>query len=410
MRAKTVTAAVVVLGGIVLVGGSLALWKHRGIQAAKHAPPMGEWPVSATVATAGTTKWQATADLVGTVIAKRSVTVENEVAGSIEDVRFDSGAIVEAGQVLLTLEASRERADLVSAEAAVKVAEAGVKVAETRIAWGEANLRRMSMAVEGKVATESDLDKARTDLDQYKAEMERAKAAVTQEKARADQVRVLIDKKTIKAPFKARAGLRNVHVGQYLAEGTQVVMLQSVEDTIYLDFAIPQEHLFRVNVGTVVTATSSVFGGKPVEIKVVAMDAAANPSTRNVRVRGEVANVNEVLRPGMSVDIRVPIGGEQEFVVVPTIAVRRASFGDHVFVVEPSTKEGDQPGTVRARQTLVTLGSAVGPDTIVLKGLNAGQVVAADGSFKLRDGAMVVSGPPGGSPGDKKPDSPGAEK
>jgi membrane fusion protein (multidrug efflux system) len=397
---KTVIAAAVVLGSIALIAGGLAAWKARGIQAAKHAPPLPEWPETVTFATATTAKWQSTADLVGTVIAKRSITVQNEAAGRVESIGFESGAVVNEGHVLLTLDAAQERADLASEQAAVKVAEASVKVAESRIAWGEANMRRMSLAVEGKVASESELDKARTDLDQYRAELDRAKAEVTQAKARAAQVQVLIDKKTIKAPFKARAGLINLHVGQYLAEGSQFVMLQSVGDTINLDFAIPQEHLFRVKPGEEVTAASSVFGAEPVTIKVVAVDAAANPNTRNIRVRGEVADAKGVLRPGMSVDIRVPIGGEQDFVVIPSMAVRRASFGDHVFVVATSTKEGDPAGTLRATQRFVTLGPAIGPLTIVLKGVEKGETVAADGSFKLRDGVMVApaqEGEPEGS-------------
>lgn len=398
MSRKTVMAAVLVLGGIAVVAGGLGLWKLRSIQKAAAAPQMHEFPEAVTFATATKARWQSTADLVGTVIAKRSVTVQNEVAGRIEDVKFESGGVVEEGQVLLTLEASQEKADLAAEEAAVKVAEASVKVAESRIAWGEANMRRISQAVEGKVASESELDKARTDLDQYRAELDRSKAEVTQAQARADQVRVILQKKTIRAPFRARAGLRNVHVGQYLAEGGEVVMLQSIEDTINLDFAIPQEHLSRAKVGEEVTATSALLGGQPVKIRVVAIDAAANPNTRNVRVRGEIDNRGERLRPGMSVDIRVPVGGEEEFVVVPSIAVRRASFGDHVFVIADSTKEGDQPGTKRATQRFVKLGAALGEQTIVLNGVQPGDVIAADGSFKLRDGAMVMPAP---APGEK---------
>lgn len=395
---KTVVAAVVVLGGIALVAGGLTAWKVQGIQAARSAKPMPEFPEAVTFAEATTAKWQSTADLVGTVIAKRSITVQNEVAGSVETIGFESGGVVNEGQVLLTLEASREKADLAAEQASVSVSEASVKVAETRLAWGEANMRRISQAVEGKVASQSDLDKARTDLEQFRAELDKAKAEVLQAQARVAQVQVLLDKKTIRAPFKARAGLINLHVGQYLAEGTQFVMLQSIEGTINLDFAIPQEHLFRVKLGEEVSAVSSVFGAEPIHIKVIAVDATANPSTRNVRVRGEVANDGERLRPGMSVDIRVPIGGEQDFVVIPSIAVRRASFGDHVFVIAPSTKEGDSPGTMRVSQRFVTLGPAVGAQTIVLKGVEKGDTVAADGSFKLREGAMVMPAP---APGEK---------
>ncbi len=410
MSRKTVIAAGVVVGGLLLAGGSLALWKVSTIRKAAAAPKMGEYPTAVEFTKASTLQWQATADLVGTVIPKRSVTVKNEVAGSVEKVQFESGAVVDEGQVLLTLESSTERADLASTEASISVSEANVKVNQSQVAWGEVNLARMQKAVDGKVSPQADLDRAVADLNQYKAELEKAQAEVMQSRARAEQVRVAIQKKTIKAPFRARAGLRNIYAGQYLAEGAEVVMLMSVEDSIYLDFAIPQEHLFRVKIGENVMATSSAFGPSPEPIRVAAMDAVANPSTRNVRVRGEVANPNERLRPGMSVDIRVPIGDVETQVAVPTVAVRRASFGDHVFVIGPGKQEGDTPQTLRAAQRFITLGPAIGSQTVVVSGLNAGDQLAGDGAFKLRDGAMVMPAPPPGSapaaPGPQAPSAP----
>ncbi|MCA3005939.1 MAG: hypothetical protein IOD15_11355 [Phycisphaerales bacterium] len=81
---------------------------------------------------------------------------------------------------------------------------------------------------------------------------------------------------------------------------------------------------------------------------------------------------------------------------VPSTAVRRASFGDHVFMVGPDPKD---PAKQRARQRLVKLGPAVGNRTIVLSGLNEGDKVAADGSFKLFEGALVAEVPAGGATG-----------
>jgi membrane fusion protein (multidrug efflux system) len=84
--------------------------------------------------------------------------------------------------------------------------------------------------------------------------------------------------------------------------------------------------------------------------------------------------------------------------------VRRASFGDHVFVIRPDEKD---PQKLRAHQQFITLGPALGGETIVLSGLKPGDEIAAVGSFKLREGVMVMKGdpnkiseaPPGGAPG-----------
>jgi multidrug efflux pump subunit AcrA (membrane-fusion protein) len=81
--------------------------------------------------------------------------------------------------------------------------------------------------------------------------------------------------------------------------------------------------------------------------------------------------------------------------VVPAMSVRRAAYANSVFVIAP-----DQDGqTLRAHQRFVTLGQTVGEDVIVFQGLKPGERVAGAGSFKLREGVKIISGPPGGSGG-----------
>jgi multidrug efflux pump subunit AcrA (membrane-fusion protein) len=81
-------------------------------------------------------------------------------------------------------------------------------------------------------------------------------------------------------------------------------------------------------------------------------------------------------------------------VVVPSMAVRRAAYGNSVFVITP-----EQDGqTFRAHQRFVTLGETIGEDAVVLEGLAEGDRIAGNGSFKLHDKAKVMMGPPGGPP------------
>lgn len=396
MNHRTVVAASLILGSLLVVGGGLALWKYRSLRgggAAGFEPAQAVEVISARTAT-----WRPTAQLVGTVIALRSINVSNEVAGTVREVTFESGSVVEEGQVLVTLDSSSEQADLAAGQASVRISEANVAEMEARIRLAESNVRRMSMATESKAASAADLDQAKADLDSSRALLDRSRAEVDQARARVGQTQTLIDKKTIRAPFKARVGLRNVHPGQYLAEGTQMVGLQGVSDKIYLDFAIPQDQISRVRPGDVVQATSAVLGGQPTRIEVVAIEPAANPETRNVRVRSIVSNEGERLRAGMFVDVVVPIGEASEYVVVPATAVRRASYGDHVYLVAPSANAGDQPGALRATQRFVKLGPVVGSDVIITEGLAVGDEIASIGSFKLRDGVLVTKGVASGGP------------
>lgn len=365
---------------------------------------MGFEPAEAVeVLEAAEVPWQPTADLVGTVFAIRSVTVRNELPGVVRVVGFDSGSLVEPGQVLLQQDDTTARADLEAARASVRVAESNVVQADAQERLAEIELRRIT-EVGSRGIAQVELDRANARLDTARADRTRWLAEVDQAKARVAQLESRLDKLTLTAPFRARAGMRTVHEGQYLAEGVDVVALQEVTDRIYLDFAIAQDYAPRVQVGTRVMATGDLLGPDPVPIEVVATDAAVNYDTRNLRVRAIVDNPRGTLVPGMFVQVRVPIDTPQRFVMVPSTAVRRSAYANSVYVIAP---DGKEPGAYRAHQRFVKLGSTVGEDVIVLEGVQAGERIAAAGSFKLRDGAKVMLGPPGGPPAAGPPSATG---
>lgn len=393
MKPSSIIVAVGIFAGIAVVGGGLALVKYRMLHPAGGGAAPFELAQAVQVVTAKEVSWQPTADLVGTVFSLRSIRVCNELAGKIKEVRFESGGVVEADQVLFTLDDSSDRADLAAAEASIRVAESNLAVAESRTKLAETELRRRSDASHSSAIAEVEVDRANSELDKARADHGRFLAEVDLAKAHVAQVKARVDKLTIKAPFRGKAGMRTVHEGQYLAEGEVVVMLEEVADKIYLDFAIPQEYLARVHAGTVVMATSALFGPNPVKIEVVALDATVNNDTRNVRVRSIVNNPGALLQPGMFVQIQVPADEAKRYVMVPSTAVRRNSYADQVFVVVPERAgapgAGETPEKLRAKQRFVKLGPAVGENVIVLDGLKAGESIAADGSFKLRDGSLL---------------------
>lgn len=400
-RGWMIGSAVLVVGAVV-AAGAIATVKSRekggghGDAGGGGGPPGGAAfePFEATeIVEAGTVTFQPTADMVGTVFAMRSVMVRNELAAVVREVGFDSGDVVEQGQVLVKLDDRTDRADLDAAKAAVRVAEASIEEADTAIALAEVELQRLS-AVQSRAIAEVELDRARSRLDAARAARIRWVAEADQARARVVQMEARIEKLTIRAPFRARAGMRTVHEGQYLAEGMDIVGLQELTDRIYLDFAVPQEYAERARVGTVVMASGEMLGPEPTPIEVAAVDATVNSNTRNLRIRGVVDNSKGLLVPGMFVQVRVPIDAPSEHVAVPSVAIRRAAYGNSVYVINT-----DESGAMRASQRFVKLGETMGEQVIVLEGLKVGERVAAAGSFKLRDGVKVVSGGATGGPG-----------
>lgn len=391
MRRWWIIAAVV---GVVGIAAAVVVLKMRKGEKPAAEPVAFEPFEAVEVVEAHEVAWRPTSDLVGTVVAKRSVILRNELAGVVRYVGFESGQIVEENQDLIRLDDTLDQADLTAVKAAVRVAEANVKQIDAEIKLAKAELDRLT-GLQSRAIAEVEIDRAQTRLDTAQADRGRWVAEVDQANARVAQVEARISKLTIKAPFRARVGMRAVHEGQYLAEGVDIAALQEVTDTIYLDFAIPQEYAPRVTRGTTVMATAELLGPDPVRIEVVAVDAIVNNETRNLRVRAEVDNKDGRLVPGMAISVRVPIEEYRNYVVVPSTAIRRAAYGTSIFVIEP-----DESGqAMRARQRFVTLGPAVENEVIVLDGLKPGDRVAGAGSFKLRDGVKVMVQPPGTAPG-----------
>lgn len=398
MKRSAIIAAAVLFGIISAAGAGLYITRRVQDQnAAKnqvHFEPMA----FVQVVPAKSITFQPTSELTGTVFSKRTVRVQNEVSGVIKSVGFQSGDIVEAGQVLVVIDNATDMADLHAAEASVRVKQADLKVVGARIALAQSELNRQKEALKVAAVSEMDVDRAKAEFDKAAADRDRSQAEIEEAQAKVDQMRVRLDKFTIKAPYKGRVGMRNVHEGQFLPpqmgmggdEGA-IAVIEEVADTIYLDFAIPQEYMPRVQLGMTVSGTSPLYGAKPIMLKVVAIDASASRETRNVRVRSEVDNREGLLRQGMSVQIRVPIDQPVQFVAVPATAVQRSSAGDSVFAVIK-----DDKGDLRAQQRFVKLGPVlVDPDATdpgapgagwiaVTEGVAATDQIAAVGAFKLK--------------------------
>jgi membrane fusion protein, multidrug efflux system len=339
------------------IAGSLASWKYVSIRESHAASQSQPEPVeTVTVALAHARDYRPTTTSVGTVLALRSIALQNELPGTVERVALAPGDVVEQGTVLVALDVAVERAELAAQQA--------------QAALAETVLRRTQRLIDSRAASVEDLDRARAQRDIALAQVARTQA--------------IIDRKTIRAPFRARVGISDVHPGQYLNEGTLLTTLQGVDDGAHVDFAVEQRVAAALAEGgkvDVFTTNDSV----PLVASIVAIDARVDPATRNAVVRARVEGAGRALAPGASVQVRVPVGPDREAVTVPVTAVRRGPAGDHVFVLA-----ADPEGQVRAHVRPVQVGVMLGDEVVIQDGITAGERVAASGSFKLRDAALVA--------------------
>jgi membrane fusion protein (multidrug efflux system) len=353
-------AGFVLLSGVLGTGVLLAAWKQGANRDAAAAAAKQAEPVErVAIATAAAREYHATTTAIGTVLALRSITLKNEVSGTVARASLKSGEIVAAGTVLVTLDASVEQAEL-------RALDAQARLAQTMA------LRREQLLKAG--ATTQD------EVDQVHAQREVAEA-------QSGRLRALIAKKTIRAPFRARVGLSDVHPGQYLNEGAALTTLQGISDEVHVDFSVAQSVAAGIQLGSSVEVRTSQ--GQTSMAKVVAIDARVDPDTRSAKVRARLEGGANAPAPGASVRVILGVGESSQAVVVPVSALRKGPDGDHVWVVAT-----DASGVERAHERKVGSGPVLGETVIVRTGLEPGERLAASGSFKLREGVRVQAAEP----------------
>jgi membrane fusion protein (multidrug efflux system) len=356
---------------LLVVVGALAAVKYaqiaRLIAFGKHAKAMGPPPETVSTGRSALARWESTLSAVGTVSNVDAVNVTTEVPGLVKRIVFDSGQRAKLGQVLVELEVSTEQAQLDAAKARAQLA--------------QIELGRSTDLVDKGAVPRQELDTATSTFQAANADVAALEAQIT--------------KKTIRAPFAGKLGIRNVTVGQYLAPGTAVTTLDTGE-TAHIDFTLPQQQMGNVRVGMPVRVALQG-SHDAINGKISAIDPTVEGGTRNVKLRAELPEPSSTLSPGMFGQVTVVLPEQPQLVIVPATAVIHASYGDSVFVVEPKpegspgmsvTPEGKPVKLVRQR--FVRVGSARGDFVAITEGLEPNLEVVTAGAFKLRNAAPVV--------------------
>jgi membrane fusion protein (multidrug efflux system) len=307
---------VVILGCLVLVL-VLGFIKFTQIRAAiAFGESFPEPSETVQIATVEFSDWQPRMVVVGDVRASREVELRNELPGIIAEVGFASGSLVEEGDLLLQLDISQETAQLQSAQA--------------ELALAEADYKRFSGFKNPDAVS--------------RQQVERSKAEFLMAKGRAGAIQSVIDRKTLRAPFKGYSSIHQFEVGQFLSANSMVTRLVGDGGESWVDFAIPQQYS-GIEIGSLVTVSAPESQVQDVPAKVIAVERGISRQSRAVQVR---------------------------------------AFGPYVFVLE-----SDPEGKIRAKRRPVSVSSKEQEYTIVKDGLLAGERIATNGAFKLREGIWV---------------------
>ena len=316
-------------------------------------------PVTVEVAKVATATVQEDVDAVGTLRSNESVVVRPEISGRIDRLNFTEGAPVQKGQIIVALDDAVPAAELAQAKA--------------NLALAESNYQRTQELEKQKFVSATAKDQALNGLRVAQANVQLAEARLAKTK--------------IVAPFGGIIGIRQISVGDYVKEGQDLVTLEDIS-ALKVDFRVPEQLLAALRPGQAVEMGSDALPGRKYVATVDAIDPLVDQAGRAVLLRARLRNSDGQLRPGMFVRTRLIVSQRQNALTVPEEALVPVGADQFVYRVADG----------KAQRVKIRAGVRRAGTVEVLEGLAPGDTVVTAGQLKLRDGAQVAVGGPGGKP------------
>jgi len=288
---------------------------------------------------------------VGSLRANETVTLRSEVAGRIDRVGFTDGARVRRVQVLVSLDAS--------------VASAEVEQTRAELALARANFERTEELAQRNFVSASAKDQAAANLKVQEARLRLAEAKLA--------------KSDIRAPFDGVTGLRNVSVGDFVKDGTDLALIEDIA-TMKVDLRMPERYFGRIRPGMLVQVSFDSLPGKTFTATLRAIDAQIDANGRSLLARGTLPNPDGALRSGMFARARVVLRDNPEALTIPEEAIIAQGTDSFVWKVDGG----------KAVRTKIEIGLRRDARAEVLAGLSAGDQIVTAGQLRLqRDGQEV---------------------
>ncbi len=287
---------------------------------------------------------------IGTGEAARAVVIHPRSAGMVESVEFTPGERVAAGAVLVRLDDEAERIAL--------------EQAELTLADARAKVERYDRLAGSSALSSVERDAARSEL---------AAAELGIRQARLD-----LDRRQVLAPFAGTVGLTGVEVGDLVSDTTEIATLDD-RSRLRVEFRVPESVASKVALGQAVAATTPARPGAVFEGEVTALASRIEPDSRTLVVQAQIANGEDLLRPGMSFLVELRFPGD-DHMAVPALAVQWDRDGSFVWRVRDGKAE-------RVAVAIVQRNS----QTVLVDGdLAVGDVIVVEGVQRLRPGAAVA--------------------
>jgi RND family efflux transporter MFP subunit len=339
-----------------------------GCQQQKSAPPPGAGMQAMPVQTVSVTLAAVaqSSEYVGTIMSRRSATMQPQVSGRLLQIHVKSGDHINAGQVMFEIDSQPQ-------VATVEAQRATERQKKALYDYNTVELERERKLFEAGIVSRDVWDQAQQSFSNTKADYE---SSVSLRKTQEEQLAYY----SVRAPFDGIIGDVPVHVGDYVSTTTVLTTLDQNKD-LEAYIYIPTERSSEARLGLDVELYDT--GGKLLEkSKIDFVSPQVDSTLQSILVKAPVRPSAEMVRNAQLIKARV-IWSTKPMAVVPILAVTRLAGQSFVFVAR------QQGGHTIAAQTPVTLGDTVGNSYSISSGLSAGDKVIVSSTQFLVNGMPV---------------------
>ena len=266
MASKKIYTVVAVAG--ILTASSIAWWYQNANKSAMgitvaSGPGGGGRAVGVELVNVKKMLLRDDAEAVGTLRSRQNVMMRPEVAGRIMFLGFGDGTRVNAGQVLVQLDDTLQRAEVQQSLAQLSIAKANHK-------------RNQELVAQNFVAQRV--------LDESAASLQVSEAQVSLSCARLERMRIV-------APFSGVVGIRNINVGDFVKDGADLINLEDIS-ILYVDYRLPERYQAKLAPGQIVELKIDAIPGRLFKAKVEALDPLIEPNGRSIGMRAEIGRAH----------------------------------------------------------------------------------------------------------------------
>jgi RND family efflux transporter MFP subunit len=365
-----------------LTAGTIPRWRQQtAVDAA--AAQAAAAPPRVTVAVAKKMAGNADRVLPGDALPLLDAAIFARTTGYVKSRSVDIGDRVKEGQLLAEITAPDVDAQLAQAEANLFQAKANLPLAEANAELARTTLKRDIDAGPGVGATLEQIDQDRAQVKVTAAQIDATKASIQVNEAAVQRFVVLQGFQKITAPFPGVITARNIDTGDLISadniSSRQMFHIMRT-DTIRVFVNVPQVFAVGIHLGQTASAYLRDDPSRQFPGKVTRTADALDPSTRTLLTEVDVPNPDNVLRPGMYLQVKFVFDRTTAPLIIPTAALAIRAGGPRVGVLDPDN---------RVRYRHIQLGRDFGAEVMVIDGLSDGQRIVVYPGDDLADGTVV---------------------